>query len=445
MNCGTSEEFQYEILENARFIENNQFRTVCLQFPDHLLKDSPYVLEMLQKHTDAQLYILGDTAYAPCCVDVVAAAHVAADAVIHFGHACMSPTRNIARRFVFEKKPLKNFRKLESLLKQTEASYIALLGDSCYRHCLPNLFELLSSSLDNKIMLPVQLMAVEKASKLDTSTHEAEHRSTTNNVYHLGHVTLEIDSSINKTDLAIVWLGCPTSSSFLRAAISLYPYEMMCFGDDSEEWNDQSEYAVISKARQSHVFGVVVSAVAVNGVLDAVNRCEELFTEFQKEWYILNVGKPTPTKLSNFPEIEAFVLIGCPESTFLNSKDYMKPIITFAELELALDMNLYFNDIECIHDFRASLSHPALMTGVSRTKSISEERETNEQIVNSSEGVMSNLSTNRAIISWNIADSKAAEFLRNRTWQGVEEEPNVEPHESKEGLSGIASSYQHET
>jgi diphthamide biosynthesis protein 2 len=37
--------------------------------------------------------ILGDTSYGECCVDEVAAEHIEADAVIHFGNACLTPTR----------------------------------------------------------------------------------------------------------------------------------------------------------------------------------------------------------------------------------------------------------------------------------------------------------------------------------------------------------------
>ncbi len=45
--------------------------------------------------------ILGDTSYGECCVDEVAAEHVGADAVVHFGHACMTPTERLPVLFVF--------------------------------------------------------------------------------------------------------------------------------------------------------------------------------------------------------------------------------------------------------------------------------------------------------------------------------------------------------
>jgi len=43
---------------------------------------------------DRHVFILGDTSYGSCCVDEVAASHIEADGIIHFGRACLSPCVN---------------------------------------------------------------------------------------------------------------------------------------------------------------------------------------------------------------------------------------------------------------------------------------------------------------------------------------------------------------
>jgi len=53
------------------------------------------------------------------------------------------------------------------------------------------------------------------------------------------------------------------------------------------------------------------------------------------------VGKPTPSKLANYQEIECFVLVACPENSLLltsqdEGKQYLRPIITPWEAEVAL-------------------------------------------------------------------------------------------------------------
>ena len=45
--------------------------------------------------------VLGDTSYGECCVDGVAAEHVGADSVIHFGDTCFSPTEKLPVLYIF--------------------------------------------------------------------------------------------------------------------------------------------------------------------------------------------------------------------------------------------------------------------------------------------------------------------------------------------------------
>lgn len=47
------------------------------------------------------MYVLGDTSYGSCCVDEIAAAHIDADAIIHFGHACLSKVSRLPVHYVF--------------------------------------------------------------------------------------------------------------------------------------------------------------------------------------------------------------------------------------------------------------------------------------------------------------------------------------------------------
>lgn len=48
------------------------------------------------------------------------------------------------------------------------------------------------------------------------------------------------------------------------------------------------------------------------------------------------MGKINPAKLANFLEIECFVLVACPENSLLDAKEFLCPIVTPYELEVAL-------------------------------------------------------------------------------------------------------------
>ena len=82
---------------------------VALQFPDEALIDAVPVYHALNHalaaltKTPPTLYILADTSYGSCCVDQVTASHVQAEAVVHYGHTCLSPTSHMPTLYDFPK------------------------------------------------------------------------------------------------------------------------------------------------------------------------------------------------------------------------------------------------------------------------------------------------------------------------------------------------------
>ena len=87
-----------ELSACATWLTAQSARRVALQFPAEALRYAPSLLAALRAalpHPAPLLFIVGDTAFSPCCVDEVAAAHYAADAVVHFGATCLSPTARL--------------------------------------------------------------------------------------------------------------------------------------------------------------------------------------------------------------------------------------------------------------------------------------------------------------------------------------------------------------
>ncbi|PNW80058.1 hypothetical protein CHLRE_08g376150v5 [Chlamydomonas reinhardtii] len=101
-------EQRYDIAETVDYILEGGFRDVALQFPDEQLADSPDVFALLQARLGdrARVFVLADTAYNPLGVDEVAAAHLAADCVVHYGRASLSPVNSLPAFFVFPKEQL---------------------------------------------------------------------------------------------------------------------------------------------------------------------------------------------------------------------------------------------------------------------------------------------------------------------------------------------------
>lgn len=131
---------------------------------------------------------------------------------------------------------------------------------------------------------------------------------------------------------------------------------------------------LIEKLRDAKVVGIVVATLGIQEYLTAINTVKRILKQKNKKSYLLSVGKINPAKLANFAEvrssdntiyfynktqiglnfislyciiisistrflfqIDAFVVIACPENEVFDSREFFKPILTVYEVELAFN------------------------------------------------------------------------------------------------------------
>jgi len=176
----------YEIQRTVDEIRAGRWKRIALQFPDHMLVNSPRIFQALsrglkqarkdarggrqsahktgdqaeqmevkdvvakmrdttiassEKDTQERLYILADTSYGACCVDEVAAEHADADVVVHYGRSCLSPTARLPVIYVFTKPPLDVEAVITSFknLYNDKDQKIILMADIPYNSYLPEI------------------------------------------------------------------------------------------------------------------------------------------------------------------------------------------------------------------------------------------------------------------------------------------------------------------
>jgi diphthamide biosynthesis enzyme Dph1/Dph2-like protein len=54
--------------------------------------------------------------------------------------------------------------------------------------------------------------------------------------------------------------------------------------------------------------------------LPLIAHLRQVLARAHKKAYTISVGKLNPAKLANFPEIECFVLVACPENSLVDAK-----------------------------------------------------------------------------------------------------------------------------
>jgi len=219
-------------------------------------------------------------------------------------------------------------------------------------------------------------------------------------------------------------------------------------------------YAVVQKARDADVFGILVGTLGVASYLPLISHLRSLLSRAHKKSYTISVGKLNPAKLANFLEIECFVLVACPENSLVDAKEFLRPIVTPYELEVALgadrswtgryvlDFDKVIAQTSNIDEGNPSeaaeedLDQPifSLSTGRYRhAKRYGAAATTSDGDGGPSAVILRNKDNTIATLS----DSAAGQFLQSRSFQGLETRIGQDsPSVLEQGRSGIARGYQ---
>ncbi|EAS29250.3 diphthamide biosynthesis protein 2 [Coccidioides immitis RS] len=380
----------YDIERTIRDIKQGRWRRIALQFPDEMLPDAPRVFQLLSrglesvdlpsqsnghkaaenehscacgksghriaKATDLddvtqsiandlnvheprggqkpKLYILGDTSYGTCCVDEVAAEHVSADVVIHYGRACLSPTARLPVIHIFTHRQLDH----DPILAAFEETY-------------PN--------KDEKVLIVADVTFADHV-ELITSRLVQEKGYT--NTFPTGLIHDPSSPVPNRTvpesvrenleslkDWQLFHISTPPTALLLTlssrvASIRIYPTDQESSVPNqapkpllaSTAATLRRRYAILTSLSTVPIFGILINTLSVKHYLHMVEHVQKQIAAAGKKSYLFVVGKLNAAKVANFSEIGGWVVIGCWESSLVDSTDFWKPVITPYELEVAL-------------------------------------------------------------------------------------------------------------
>ncbi|XP_077500803.1 diphthamide biosynthesis 2 isoform X2 [Amblyomma americanum] len=335
-------EFKYEVQRCIAWICENGYRKVALQFPDEMLADAVKVTLALERGgVEAQLFILGDTSYGSCCVDEVAAEHVAANAIIHFGHSCLSMPSRLPTLLVFGRSPCPTQglqRALQDFFPDPNTR-IVVMFDTQYDHSRCEVFakilSLFRKAVCSELVIP--------------SAREDADKGDVNAVKRCSRKILLPENSI--ADYSVLFIG-PENRTLTNIVFTFN--QSMCYSFDpcTQQVRRESlavnrrlmrRYYLIECAKDATRVGILVGTLGVRHYLSVVEHLKRVIQAAGKRPYVLAIGKLTVAKLANFQEVDVYVLIACPENALLDCKEFLQPIVTPFELEVALNPSREWN------------------------------------------------------------------------------------------------------
>lgn len=292
------------------------------------MPDSIDVALRIEKGIGQKVYILGDTTCGSCCVDEIAAQHVKADGIIHFGHACLNPTTRLPVLHILPKNQF-NATELCNEFKRVfsdRTRKILFFYDVEYAHkigkCLKYYYKknermivinkiyitcvIITEHIYN-ILKPIYKHLV--LSKLNcTSNVEYTDIKTSPASIVLGrHYTLE--NGYNIQDYEGFFLG-EEGKTFALLAMGIPVKRWYCFTNNkinefdalNTPWLKRRRF-LIEKLKDAQLVGILVATFSIKEYLTAINTVRKTLKQMNKKSYVISTGKITPAKLANFLEV----------------------------------------------------------------------------------------------------------------------------------------------
>ncbi|THH05897.1 hypothetical protein EW145_g4460 [Phellinidium pouzarii] len=467
----------YEIDRTVRLIEEGNYKRIALQFPDELLHDSVPVYQALQPRLgpERDAYVLADTSYGSCCVDEVAASHVEADALVHYGHACLSQTSRLPVIYVFGRKELD----IDSCVEKI-AAYVMLKADeSTHFNALELKHDVAFTHISNDIVSRLRLALGDHCSVMHVPRPDYTFPVPATSSIEHSKLPPPVKSEIVPCEhKIIVWIGeeSPTLTKLLMTSSGK---DIISFSPSSGILQPQSyltnkllmrRYALLQKARDADVFGILIGTLGVASYLPLIAHIRTQLKKARKKSYTVSVGKINPSKLANFMEIECWIWVACSEA-MVDSKGYLRPIITPYELEIALQPEPEWTG-KYVLDFQELLANAKLdsqcrdETGKNKDTTNDDELDPDQPVFSlvtgtyrhakrygndssntkdatespTQSGHLMPRSKENALAK--MSDSAAIQYLHSRSYQGLDPRLGQDaPSVLEQGRSGVARGY----
>lgn len=419
----------YEVEDVALELTRARWRVVALQFPDAMLRDAPRVVELLQaelarlvggadgdaagelsrpsrivppsrgspqgthsnvanetdissnsgplrpgppgpppSQTPPKLYILADTSYSACCVDEVAASHVAADGVVHYGRACLTPTSTLPVLYIYTRPAgfvladaISAFQR-EFLLPPGDSDttikdedghrhpQVVVAADLPYHeHVAPLVAALRDRGYGGVVGTDVVrdplgevpnrriLWAADESVAGTTETDAAADRLRRHALFHIGVPPTALLLALTPRFESIHVLPVPVVDPGSSTSTEQQPLRQTTASRLLAR-----RYPKVLAASRAGIIGILVNTLSAPSHLSVLSALRTRIARAGKKSYTVVVGRVNPAKLANYAEIECWVAVGCWESGLVEdgangaSEEYYRPIVTPFELELAL-------------------------------------------------------------------------------------------------------------
>jgi 2-(3-amino-3-carboxypropyl)histidine synthase len=304
----------------AEEITRRGAKKVLVQLPDGLRPKAFTLAENLDRLTDAEILLSGDSCYGSCDVALTQAEAVGADLIVHYGHSRMmedtgTPVLYIEAEMDYDAETL-----VEKTLPLVEGwDKIGLAATVQHAHKLGEIAESLKQKGLDPLIGPGRGRTPHDGQILGCDYHTAQ------------SVAEEVDGYLFIGAGRFHPLGLALATG--KPVVVADPYL-----SSVEELSEQEvrrlamrRMAAITAARGADRYGVIVSLKPGQFQLDAAASLRDRIRKEGKKAAVICLDEVGSLRLGNFSEVEAFISTACPRIAVDGVAELNRPILTVTE------------------------------------------------------------------------------------------------------------------
>jgi len=336
----------YELQKSAEYIQKKNCKKVALQFPDYLLPDSIHVTKELMARTDSEIFLLADTTYGSYDVDEVAASHVDADLIIHYGKSAFTSTPKTDTIFVFGKYNLdltNVISSFETKFSEKNESILILLDLNCYhvaddlKRMLDEKYNVTVARINNSEFSSVYISkplgvdgCLRNCPDCDCKESSSPSKTSSQNIEDLvsedeklfisndpdskdqvlGFYRFPKDLILDQSQ--IFFIGAEKGETLNNLLLQRPSSVGFVYDVRSCQCNQISNvinrklnqrYFIVEKIKDSKRIGILVGTMGMSGYQRIIKHLKRIIKLSGRRSYVIVVGKPNPAKLANFAEV----------------------------------------------------------------------------------------------------------------------------------------------
>jgi diphthamide biosynthesis protein 2 len=339
-----------------------RFERVSIQVHDTFLEHGPELVERLQKELpNANVSLLGDSV-TQCCLDEVAAEHYGCDCIVKIGHTCWFASQRMVSYFIPVESinPLRVLETVQQVRKEDQNCHILVfvntLEEASLLHTVShNVFICISPTMSypgSNQRQPSWLLSRPLTSRVIPLIYR-RFFSTCSVIKIAGRLVFPLDSSssvplntiADNLSTRIVVCNTPSDSLFPRLVQRFGTYKnrvRQVIRSDSVSDTNYKEllrrYRGVEAVKFASIVGIVVTHCAASRELFQVrDYLSQFLRAGGKEVHMFSMGRVDGVKLGNFPEVDCFIILSCPESVYFESNDLDAEITGPFEALVAMD------------------------------------------------------------------------------------------------------------